>query len=251
MRSTIVGAIFTDYDGTIASARAARPASKVPLRLARVLERLAARLPLAIITSKDYAFVYPRTRFAHAWACLAGLEIVLKDGRREIAGQISDKAAALRELAPLAHRFEIEVKRIGDVVAGICIDWSRSAAPSGEERRLLASLLRRHGMYVIRSREARYMDAYALRPDKGRALERLKQLMGIRGAVLYMGDSELDNEAFERADISVGVCHGQGASLKADLLVRYGDLHLFLGELMRRQFLIDGALRYVRRGRKC
>jgi hydroxymethylpyrimidine pyrophosphatase-like HAD family hydrolase len=247
-----LGAIFSDYDGTIANARVGRACSRVPLRIARVLERIARSVPLAIITSKDYDFVYPRTRFAHAWACLAGLQIVLKTGERELLERLEDKSDALRELAPFARRFEVEVKRIDGMVAGICIDWSRTKPPSNEERKMIGSILKRHGMYVMEPEGAKYIDAYGARPDKGRALERLKKLMGIGGSVLYMGDSELDNAAFEEADVSLGVCHGQNASaLRADFLVQYRDLHRFLEELLIRGFLLDTSSQYLRRGSKC
>jgi hydroxymethylpyrimidine pyrophosphatase-like HAD family hydrolase len=75
-----IGALFADYDGTIAPSSVTREDSRVPPEVADKLKVLSSLIPIAIITSKDYAFIHPRTEFASAWACCSGLEITLANG---------------------------------------------------------------------------------------------------------------------------------------------------------------------------
>ena len=70
-----------------------------------------------------------------------------------------------------------------------------------------------------------FVDVYSARPDKGKALGALKKLLGVKGAVLYMGDSPLDNPAFKASDVAVGVVHGRpSASLDCDVKVGFDSL---------------------------
>ena len=86
-----VGALFTDYDGTIARQDVKREQSEVSQEIARPLFELSRYIPIAIVTSKDYAFVRPRTDFASAWACCSGLEICIKIGKPIISPRLADQ----------------------------------------------------------------------------------------------------------------------------------------------------------------
>ena len=74
-----VKALFLDYDGTISPLNVSRTESRdLPENLA-ILRQISSIIPVAIITTKDLAFVVERTPFAHAWAGLGGLEIKVND----------------------------------------------------------------------------------------------------------------------------------------------------------------------------
>lgn len=233
MRGLRVRALLTDYDGTIAHEGSQRVSSRVPLRVLRPLQRIGSLIPVAIVSSKDYEFLRPRTPFARAWACVSGLEIRLHDGGSEVGELRGDVERALLELGHLCSLFEVELKKIGERAAGLCLDWSHREMPKPSQLWAAISVLRRHGLKVLLHAHRKYLDAYAGEPDKGRAVERLKALLGVGQGVLYLGDSEQDNAAFERADIGIGVLHGQPAErLRCDYFVRYGQLHLFLRALL-------------------
>jgi len=55
-----------------------------------VLHQISRRIPVAVITTKDLAFVVKRTPFAHAWVGLGGLEIKI--------GDVVTRASCLRKM---------------------------------------------------------------------------------------------------------------------------------------------------------
>jgi hypothetical protein len=60
-KDKLIRAIFSDYDGTLCSASAARDTSlgqnRIPLEIKKVLQEIAEQIPVCIISSKDYFFL--------------------------------------------------------------------------------------------------------------------------------------------------------------------------------------------------
>ena len=232
-----IGAIFSDYDGTLSPAEVPLSESRVPKDVEEALLEIAASVPVAIVTSKDAGFVRPRTRFASAWACASGLDIVLADGRvgqaPEMSARLPDGLAYAKGL--VKPGMAIETKRdSGGRLLGFSLDWRRSAPPSREAvasaKRTLAGL----GLAVVHDPAMPYLDVFGARPDKGRAVAALKRLLGVRRGVLFLGDSLHDNPAFGEADRGLCVDHGQGLErLTCGYVVESGDLgrllHLVAG----------------------
>lgn len=207
-----ISAIFSDYDGTLASEEVTLEASSVPEEIEAPLRRLSSSIAVAIVTSKDYAFVRPRIPFARAWACVSGLEIVLSDGR---AFPTSRMPGPLREGLDYVKRhnefgLKLELKRsaTGDLLA-FSVDWRGAAPPPAEFVATAAADLTRRGLTVVRDPAMPFLDVFGGRPDKGRAVRELKTLLGVSGNVLFIGDSAADNPAFEEADVGICVAHGQ------------------------------------------
>ena len=90
-------ALFRDYDGTIARLDVNREQSSVSQEIARPLSELSRQIPIAIITSKDYGFVRPRTGFASAWACCSGLEISTKSGGMVVSPRLANLRVFLED----------------------------------------------------------------------------------------------------------------------------------------------------------
>jgi len=68
----------------------------------------------------------------------------------------------------------------------------------------------------------------------------LKHKLGLRDGILYMGDSTVDNAAFEEADIAVGVIHEKIPSdLVCDYFVRFEDVIAFLRDLLKNNFRLS------------
>jgi len=65
-----VGALFTDYDGTISPINVSRSESRVPPEIMFMLNRIRERIPVAVITTKSLEFVVAKTPFACAWSAL-------------------------------------------------------------------------------------------------------------------------------------------------------------------------------------
>jgi HAD superfamily hydrolase (TIGR01484 family) len=215
-----ISAIFSDYDGTLAPEDVALDASSVPKEIEEPLLGLSSSVSVAIVTSKDYAFVRPRTPFAAAWACVSGLEIVLSDGRTLATSRMADK---LREGLNYVKRhnqsgLELELKRstANDLLA-FSVHW-RGKSPPTELIAKATAKLSGIGLTVVHDPAQPFLDVFGGRPDKGRAVRELKTLLGVSGNVLFIGDSAADNAAFEEADVSICVDHGQGLD---DVRCRY------------------------------
>jgi hydroxymethylpyrimidine pyrophosphatase-like HAD family hydrolase len=77
-KGKLIRAIFSDYDGTLCSASAARDMSlgqnRIPLEVKKVLQEIAEQIPVCIISSKDYFFLKETRAFAKVISCLMGIE---------------------------------------------------------------------------------------------------------------------------------------------------------------------------------
>jgi hydroxymethylpyrimidine pyrophosphatase-like HAD family hydrolase len=72
---TQITAIFSDYDGTLCSTDSVRSqGNRIPEELEHTLWDISQRIPLCIISSKDYHFLHPRTKFARILSCIMGIE---------------------------------------------------------------------------------------------------------------------------------------------------------------------------------
>lgn len=138
-----IGLLAFDYDGTIARIDTRREISEVPSRIANPITRASSIVPIAIITSKDFHFVHPKTTFAHVWACLSGLEIRFKNGYRLISKNLKD----ISHLAESQkEKYYVEEKIIEGIgVAGFSLDWRRKADLSSKEVKSLKRFFKCQG----------------------------------------------------------------------------------------------------------
>ncbi|MDA4117681.1 MAG: HAD-IIB family hydrolase [Thaumarchaeota archaeon] len=244
-----IGALFTDYDGTIAPSDVSRSESRVPEPTLAKLVELSGRIPIAIITSKDYHFIRPRTEaFANAWACASGLDVVLRgDGRRKskAALEAPDVALSLRKIeAELPRGVVVERKRssgAGRRLLGFSIDWTTGPRLGTREVDSITKRLEGDGLFVSRLPWQTYLDAFASRPSKGTALTVLADALGVsQRAVAFLGDSDSDNEAFDKAEVSVGIEHGQPTrQLRCGYLLAFHRLPAFLGSLLENDMVFS------------
>lgn len=70
-------AILSDYDGTLCPTGSVKnKAGTIPEELEQVLWRISRQIPVCIISSKDYHFLHPRTKFASVLSCIMGIETI-------------------------------------------------------------------------------------------------------------------------------------------------------------------------------
>jgi trehalose-6-phosphatase len=77
-----VNAILSDYDGTLYPTTAIRDDSSnsegtIPQELEQILFRISKYIPVCIISSKDFAFLHRRARFANILSCVLGIETII------------------------------------------------------------------------------------------------------------------------------------------------------------------------------
>jgi hypothetical protein len=240
---------MADYDGTIAPLGVMREESRIFGDVEAQLRRISRRIPVCIVTAKDFAFIYPRSSFAAGWACVSGLDIRLADGRQVTQRGLTDLGLALR----LAESCELqgsytELKRgpSGELLA-VAIDWGGVPEIGHSIVRRLRPVAQA-GHMVVYDPGSTYADVYAAPPDKGRAARLLKGLLRVEGRVMFVGDSVLDNSAFQAAEISLGVLHGQQIrGLRCEYVVEQTRLGEFLRSLSDHGMDFEPSLLGVRR----
>jgi hydroxymethylpyrimidine pyrophosphatase-like HAD family hydrolase len=124
-----------------------------------------------------------------------------------------------------------------------CVDWRRAknmAAATIEADKIAAQCIQL-GLKVVRYETQPFFDLYPMLVDKGAALADLLKEMGVTNDVLYMGDSEADNPAFERSSISVGVIHEETflRRLTCDFYVKFGNVTVFLRHLLENNLVFE------------
>jgi HAD superfamily hydrolase (TIGR01484 family) len=251
---TQVEAIFSDYDGTLCALELRREDAFISPRLRRVLTKASKRVKLGIITTKDLYFIKDRVPFAHGYAASCGLEmqvggkITLDERVRESNPKLEKTYQdALKRILQVRDNIMVERKETedGDLIA-FCIDWrlSRNWDEAHRKAAPMLALCKDQGMYVVESNISPFANIFPFAVDKGTALVKLRKEMGVTGPVIYLGDSEADDPAFQLADISVGIKHRRVMpALKCKYKLEFFELEVFLSKLIESNFNFqDGML---------
>jgi hydroxymethylpyrimidine pyrophosphatase-like HAD family hydrolase len=114
-KDKLIRAIFSDYDGTLCSASAARDMSlgqnRIPLEIKKVLQEIAEQIPICIISSKDYSFLKETRAFARVISCLMGIETL------SFAGNSSGAEEEHQSIPPIRRRLMWKEKKESDLFA--------------------------------------------------------------------------------------------------------------------------------------
>ena len=185
--------------------------------LRRLLTKVSKNITFGIVTTKDLSFIRERVPFAHGVSASCGLEMqvgekISLDNRVKEPNQQLERTyqEVLKKILQARDNLVIERKESEDEhLIAFCIDW-RMARNWDEARRLATPLLdlcRQQGLYVLEADLSPFANVFPARVDKGEAFKKLKEALGVEGAVMYLGDSEADDPAFQLAEVSVGVKH--------------------------------------------
>jgi len=246
---TTIKCLVLDYDGTISPLNVVRARSRVSRRTCAVLQRIARLIPIAIVTTKDLSFVTTRTSFAQAWSAVNGLEARIGDRIRRKKGLshgFKRVSLALKYARSQLTESGTEIEEKQDTLrrtVAFCVDWRRAKniAPATKEADKIAAHCKHLGLKVVRYETQPFFDVYPMLVDKGAALAELLKEMGVANGVLYMGDSEADNSAFERSNISVGVIHEETflRRLTCDFYVKFENVSVFLLHLLENNLVFE------------
>ena len=81
MKRTQVNALLSDYDGTLCPTSSVRGdiniGGTIPKELEQALVRISERIPVCIVSSKDFTFLHEKARFANILSCVLGIETVI------------------------------------------------------------------------------------------------------------------------------------------------------------------------------
>ena len=183
----------------------------------------------------------------HGIAATCGLEIQVGDRMyvdervREPNKKIETAyKEALRRILPIPDNIVIERKETeeGNLLA-FCIDW-RLSKDWNEARRKSTPLLtfcKEQGLFVVESDISPYANVFPFQVDKGSAYLKLRTELSVTGPAMYLGDSEIDDPAFQLADVSIGVKHRRVMPrLQCRYRVEFLELEGFLSNLIDTDF---------------
>ena len=292
MKGEQVNAILSDYDGTLCPTTAVRGnisngIGKIPQGLEQILYRISDRIPVCIISSKDFTFLHERARFANILSCVLGIETIIHNPHYKNDNEIDNfdcvrsqhliaSSQSLRDNSELLHNvmkilqndksIMIEEKYDSDkeILIGLTIDYrhlenwqafKENTEPDIKEiiqRRMNANLrsnLSSKYRPVIQTYSSHpFLDVYGVECNKGLAfdnvLSQLEEKEERRTNVLYLGDSENDNPAFRKSDISVGIHSDTRLNPKLDCKykINFNQLSLFLSILIDNDFVFSEDL---------
>lgn len=238
-----------DYDGTISPLDISRNESAVSEETDAVLQQIGKLIPIVIITTKDLSFITVRTQFAHAWSAVSGLErrigerVVKRGGIQNGLKRLSSALIYARSnLTDVG--VEIEEKRdVNQRPIAFCMDWrkAKDVKLAMKEAKRVAAFCKSLGLKLFRYEGLPCLDVYPVAADKGVALRETLRELNLKDGILYMGDSEADNPAFEASDIGVGVIHNENGlqRLASDYAVRFEDVSSFLSLLLVNHLVFD------------
>ncbi|MFZ0343955.1 MAG: HAD-IIB family hydrolase [Nitrososphaeraceae archaeon] len=278
--------VLSDYDGTLCSTASIRTRdSKIPKMLEEMLWSISEKLPTCIISSKDFAFLHERTKFAHILACVLGTEIISHKYHNDnkISGTncitlrhliashqlLTDNSRLLRNVREILKNqkdITLEEKYTSDkeILIGLTIDYRhlenwqsfkdntepilRETVQRNVSANLGRNLSSRDLPFIQMYSSHPFLDIYGIKCDKGLAFDNILSQLDRKKAeiksVMYLGDSENDNPAFEKAGVSIGVRSDErlNPKLNCKYTINFNDLPAFLNRLYENNFVFSESL---------
>ncbi len=307
-----MAAILSDFDGTLCPTSGIKynynSSDFIPSSIEDILCEISLTVPIGIITSKDFDFIYPKIKqFAKILSCILGLEMFVLDDRQQINHNknilnenkkvsteditIKDKVSLfdhemlsinsrmLNEITAYLeknyHTMNVEKKFLKseeNILGGITLDWRHNSnwmvnkekykgivkesvynilnsaqQKEGSISKEKSSLYTQH-LFIQEYSTHPFIDVYVTKLNKGGAFDsvvsKLYEIMDIKGKIIYLGDSENDNPAFRKADISIGVNSDNrlNPTLDCTYSIKFENLSIFLRRLVDNDFYFSESL---------
>ncbi|MER5175756.1 MAG: HAD-IIB family hydrolase [Candidatus Nitrosocosmicus sp.] len=314
-----ISAILSDYDGTLCPTSSINKQGDnlniIPPNLEDILCSISKNIPVCIISSKDFYFIYKKIKkFSEITSCILGMETIFLNNitKRNNETELTDNKKAEDEsgltiansdldiisrhvlmdykiilnnsaiLNEIVNYIKINHQRINvekkfltmeeGLLGGITIDWRNdidwSINKDKYEKILQKSLSNIYKkaehlkmsrsnldfylqkLFIQQYSTHPFIDVYSAKISKGEAYDcvtsELFNTTHNKGNIMYLGDSENDNPAFKKSDISIGI--NSDTRLKPNLKCKYNlkfeNLSIFLKNLKNNNFDFSESLLY-------
>ena len=288
MKRTQVNALLSDYDGTLCPTSSVRGdiniGGTIPEELEQALVHISERIPVCIVSSKDFTFLHEKVRFANILSCVLGIETVIHNPHNSdnfdcvryqhlIASSrsLEENSKMLHSVVKiLQNRKDIMIEEKYDsakeILIGLTVDYRhlqnwqlfkenkepmlRELIERSINTNLASNLTYKDQPFIHKYSSHPFLDVYGVECNKGLAfdsvLSHLKQEE--RANIIFLGDSENDNPAFRKSNISIGICSDARLNpmLDCKYMLDFSQLPLFLRGLMDNDFIFSEELLPVR-----
>jgi len=287
-----ISVIISDYDGTLCPTASLKGVNnQIPPDLEKVLWDISAKIPVCILSTKDFGFLRKKVQFAKIVSCIMGLEIfelatlesraanadmdLVPNSKNylSVKGEFSNVISQYRLLdvktlvknsmllKKLSDKIEKEFQDISiepkynyvdGILVAISLDYRQIQKwehyKTNIEPYVLISIQQfvlslPNDLFVQTYSDHPFIDIYSMQLDKGQAIDAIFHLLNLskEQKVLYLGDSENDNPAFRKADLSIGIRSDERVKTKldSDYLIQFNELTPFLQKLYAEDFVFN------------
>ncbi len=284
-----ISVIISDYDGTLCPTASLKGVNnQIPPDLEKVLWDISAKIPVCILSTKDFGFLRKKVQFAKIVSCIMGLEIfelatlesraanvdidLVPNSKNylSVKGEFSNVISQYRLktlvknsmlLKKLSDKIEKEFQDISiepkynyvdGILAAISLDYRQIQKwehyKTNIEPYVLISIQQfvlslPNDLFVQTYSDHPFIDIYSMHLDKGQAIDAIFHLLNLskEQKVLYLGDSENDNPAFRKADLSIGIRSDERVKTKldSDYVIQFNELTPFLQKLYAEDFVFN------------
>jgi HAD superfamily hydrolase (TIGR01484 family) len=245
--------------------------------LDRILWEISSKRPIALVSTKDFNFLHDRTRFARILSCMMGIETIIQQHigsattcykNRSVQNSMlnvdfkilsknSKKLESIIDTISLKFKNLIIYRKLtfrGNLLAGITFDWRDLDDWYSIKKKIERSVLKvsneindssEYPLFVQRYSSHPFVDIFSTMCSKGMAYDNICKIIENsndhkfeKKNILYLGDSENDNPAFRKADLSIGVNSDERLNPKLDskYLINFSQLPKFLMNLLKNDF---------------
>jgi HAD superfamily hydrolase (TIGR01484 family) len=287
-----ISVIISDYDGTLCPTASLKGVNnQIPPDLEKVLWDISVKIPVCILSTKDFGFLRKKVQFAKIVSCIMGLEIfelatlesrvanvdidLVPNSKNylSVKGEFSNVISQYRLLdvktlvknsmllKKLSDKIEKEFQDISiepkynyvdGILVAISLDYRQIQKwehyKTNIEPYVLISIQQfvlslPNDLFVQTYSDHPFIDIYSMQLDKGQAIDAIFHLLNLskEQKVLYLGDSENDNPAFRKADLSIGIRSDERVKTKldSDYVIQFNELTPFLQKLYAEDFVFN------------
>ncbi|TLX89377.1 MAG: hypothetical protein E6K94_10320 [Thaumarchaeota archaeon] len=243
--------------------------------LDRVLWEISSKRTIAIVSTKDFNFLHDRTKFANIISCMMSIETMIlkhidtarcyknscvKKSMLNIDFEILRKNS--QKLESIIDRISLKFKNVsiyrkltfkGSILGGVTIDWRHLEEWNSIKKKIEQDVIRisnqindssEYPLFVQTYSSHPFVDIYSTMCSKEIAYDKICKIIHSNfdkfrnKNILYLGDSENDNPAFRKADVSIGVKSDKRLKPKLDCqyLIDFSQLPKFLMNLLKNDF---------------
>lgn len=287
-----ISVIISDYDGTLCPTASLKGLNnQIPPDLEKVLWDISAKIPVCILSTKDFGFLRKKVQFAKVVSCIMGLEVfelatldsrsanvdidlvpnsknylsakgkfsnVISQYRLSGVNKLVKNSVLLKKLSDKIEKefqdisIEPKFNYVDGILAAISLDYRQIQKwehyKTNIEPYVLNSIQQfvlslPNDLFVQTYSDHPFIDIYSMHLDKGQAIDAISLMLNLSKAqkVLYLGDSENDNPAFQKADLSIGIRSHERVKTKldSDYLIQFNELTPFLQKLYTEDFVFN------------